>query len=379
MPVKTAKKPAAVGFNLTKATQIGRVVVKFGAIALVVLMVGRVLINGMVALWIAANPEPPPPPTQGFGALPEIEFGTAGSNIKPKSYQLELPGEFPEFADRALVYFQPKGQLGLLSLEETKNTAASLGFFDEPIGLDVDDYRWRRAGTIDATLEMNTVTKNLRYSTDYLSRPEVQLNDELPNTFDAVQTVKQFLNSANLLPEDLATTYGETQFLKITGGTLSEAVSLSDAQVIRVDLFRTLVDGYPAYTADGESGLVSATVAALDGRPTVIELTRDYAPLDYELASTYPLRPVQEAWQLLKADEGHVAAARREDVAVIRSVSLGYFESATQLYLQPIYVFTGDTGFIGYVSALSTSVQTAPKPTPTKVPLPSARPGTPGL
>ncbi len=366
MPATTKKKPDT-GLTLTKATEVGRVVVKFGGLVLVVLMVGRLLVNSFVAFWIATHPEPPPPPTQGFGALPELDFGTDGSSVIPESYQLELSGDFPLFGDRANVYFVPKGQLGLLTLEETKATAASLGFMSEPVALDERLYRWRRNGIINATLELELVTDNFHYSTDYLSRPEIQVNGSLPSSFDAVQTVKSFLDSADLLPADMADVAGETEFLKIAGGALKEAVSLSDAQVIRVNIFRNPLNDIPTYTADGKTGLVSATVALLNGSPTVIELTRKYVPVESELFHTYPLRSVEEAWQLLKAGEGFVASAQREDVAIIRNVTLGYFESTDQSFVQPIYVFTGDNNFIGYVSALDPSVQNAPDPIPVEV------------
>ncbi|MBP7875598.1 hypothetical protein KA012_01205 [Candidatus Woesebacteria bacterium] len=361
MPVPAAKTTKSNSeFNLTKATEIGRIVVKFGGIILIAIMVGRMTLNGITAFWVATHPEPPPPPTQGFGAIPPVEFGNGGAEVQPKSYQLELPGPFPTFPDRAFVYLMPKGQIRLLSLEETKASAAKLGFLSAPVELDEQNYRWRRTGDLNASLEMNTVTKNFRYTTDYLSRPDLQLNNELPTTFDAVQTVKQFLGSADLLPADIATAAGETQFLKIAGGAVKAAVSLSDSQLIRVDLFRTPVDGIPTYTEDGKTGLVSATVASINRQPTVIEITRNYAPIEETIAYTYPLKTAQEAWQLMKSGVGFSASAYRSDEAVIRSVSLGYFESADSLYLQPIYVFTGDDDYIGYIDAISSSAQTVP-------------------
>lgn len=356
-PVRNNSKPApSTGVTLTKTTEIGRLIVKFGGIALVLLMIGRMVINGATALWIATHPEPPPPPTQGFGPLPPIDFGSGGSEVKPQLYQLELPRSFPAVPDRAVVYRQSKSQLGLLSLEETQAHAQRLGFISQPIALDDSLYRWRKNGILNATVELDIITKNLEYQTDYLSRPEVQVNNDLPNSFDAVQTVKQFLSSTDLLPADMATAAGETEFLKISGGQLRPAVSLSDAQAVRVDIFRTPLFGLAGYTGDGKTGLISAIVASLNGQPTVISLSLNYAPIDYTIPHTYPLRSPQEAWQAFQAGQGHVAAAQRADVATIRAVSLGYFESPAQTYLQPIYIFSGDNGFIGYISALSSSV-----------------------
>lgn len=343
------------GFDLSKATAAGRNVVKFGGIILVILMVGRLLVNSLVAFWEATHPEPPPPPTVGFGVLPPIQFGE-GSPIKPASYVLELPGEIPLFPDRANVYFMPKSQLGLLSLESAKTVAARLGFMTEPNALSDRLYRWRRLDEVNSVLEMDTVTNNLSFATDYLTRPEAQVGGELPTTFDAVQTTKQFLSSSNLLPADMATPAGETEFLKIAGGALQQAVSLSDSQVIRVNLFRAPLGGLHTFTSDGKTGLVSADVASLNGRPTVIRLDRNYAPLERAITHTYPLRSAAAAWQVLQGGEGYVAAATRSDVATIRSVGLGYFDDAAQEYLMPIYVFYGDNGFVGYVSALDPSV-----------------------
>jgi hypothetical protein len=39
---------------------------------------------------------------------------------------------------------------------------------------------------------------------------------------------------------------------------------------------------------------------------------------------------------------------------VVRAMSLGYFEDweTEQEYYQPVYVFTGDDNFVGYVQAI---------------------------
>lgn len=372
---KASKSSGNAGVTLTKTTEVGRLIIKFGGIALIILMVGRMVINGVTVLWNATHPEPPPPPTQGYGPLPVIDFGDTGSSIRPQSYVLELPGAFPQVPDRAVVYYQPQEHISLLSLEETQDLVGRLGFTTEPVSLGEQLYRWRKNGVLNASIEIDTVTKNLEYQTDYLSRPELQINNDLPTSFDAVQTVKQFLSSADLLPADLATATGETKFLKISGGTLQEAVSLSDAQAVRVNIFRTPLNGIASYAADGQTGLISATVASLNGKPTVIDLRRNYATLDYLTVHTYPLRSPQEAFEELKAGAGHIAAAQRSDVAIIRAVTLGYFESIDQLFLQPIYIFSGDNGFMGYAPALSKSAQTAQPAPPTPTPVPSRRPG----
>jgi hypothetical protein len=82
-------------------------------------------------------------------------------------------------------------------------------------------------------------------------------------------------------------------------------------------------------------------------------MENNYRPVDYLQMHTYPLRSVTAAWQQLQSGLGYVAQKGRHDVAVIRDVSLGYYDDYTDgEYLQPIYVFQGDGGFIGFVPAV---------------------------
>lgn len=349
----SAQSPSA--FNLTKAISIGRVSLKVVVGGLVLLMVGRFALNSAIDLYRSLNPPPPPPPTVGFGMLPPIVFSESTAST-PSTYTLELPtNQLPFFSDRAKVFLMPKASQSLLSLDEGKATAARLGFRSEPDALDTINYRWKNFGTLNETLELNLVTENMTYVTDYLARPELQGGSELPSSFDAVNSVKRFFSSADLLPADVATNSGATQYLKIVGGSLREAVSLSDAQLVGVELARTPIDSvYQPITSSGTSGTLTALVALSEGRnPTIIEAERLYFPIDYSLVETYPIRTTDDAWKVLKAGEGFIAASARNDTATIRSVALGYYESAEyQPFYQPVYIFYGDNGFVGLVPAV---------------------------
>src|SRR5258708_7586811 len=62
------------GLTLTQLAYYGRKVIKFGSIALVVLIVGRTFLTAAVGYWVATHPAAPPPPTARFGALPQLNF-----------------------------------------------------------------------------------------------------------------------------------------------------------------------------------------------------------------------------------------------------------------------------------------------------------------
>lgn len=346
-------KPA---ITLTEVTAWGRQGVKWSIIAVIAMMVGRLFFTSLVAFWKAAHPPAPPPPTVGFGILPKIKFPEVQN--KPKSYSLEIAqSKIPEFSDRAKVFLMLKSTPNLLSDEKAKKIAASLGFLFSPEVLNNRTYRFSKTKPLESTLTIDTQNFNFSLSTDYLGHSEL-LNKERPlDTYGAVTQVKNFLTSTDLLPADMATSSADVTLSKIAGNGLVDALSLSDSDYIKVDLNRYPIDGaYRMYTSKGYQGIVHAVVGGnLSGSDSVVEIENHYHPLDYTQVHTYPLRSVNEAWKILQAGEGFVAQAGSSETAVIRKVSLGYFDSfEEQDYLQPVYVFEGDNDFLGLVPAIST-------------------------
>lgn len=356
MPTNLASPPEP---NLTYITEIGRKAVKYFAIGLVVLIVGRMLLTGLVTLWKIINPEPPPPPTVGFGKLPAIDFPLSKEKSRPKTYRLETAnGKLPSFSDRAKVFFMPASAPSLLADQRAKEIAATYDFVFQPDILDERTYRWVRSSPLETSLTMDIQNLNFKLNTDFLTRPELIVNTLPPDKTSAIRTVKSFLDDADLLPDDMATASATTTYLKSLGSQLKTAVSVSDADFIKVDLNRGAIDDeFFIYTDEGETGIVSAILTGvLESSQSIVQLQYYYHPADYEQIETYPLKDVRLAWQELQAGEGFVVKAGDSDEAVIREVALAYFDSYDeQPYLQPIYVFAGDDGFLAYVSAVSST------------------------
>jgi hypothetical protein len=353
-----AQPPTA---NLTSATRAGRLFVKYGTIALVTMMVGRMLLSAFIAYWKATHPEPPPPPTVGFGVMPSIEFPVQLEEDRPTSYRLEtgLGNRLPEFnIDRAKVFLIPQKAPSLLADKEIKKIAATYGFIFEPQLLNTRTYRWTKTGTLDASLEIDIQNKTFLYKTNYLSKPELIVSSRrAPEEYEAVRRVKSFLDRTDLLADDIATSPGEVVFLKsLGGGDLEEAFSLSDADFIQVNLDRTVVDEkYEMYNPDPKKGVVTAIISGvLSGQQSIVDLEYHHREIDYTQIETYPVRSARSAWQVLQSGGGFVADKGKAEEAIIRDVTIGYYEDwdNEQEYLQPIYVFTGDNDFVGYSSAI---------------------------
>lgn len=342
--------------TLSEFAYVGRQSIKYGAVLLVVMIVGRTFLTAAVSYWRAVNPPPPPPPTVGFGILPPIEFPVTLDEDKPTSYKLETAtGSLPSLGDRAPVYLLNRSVPSLLQDQESRAIANELNFIFPPDVLDPTKYRFSRTEPIQTVLDINIETKDFEISSDFFNRPELLAQSELPDQLEAVKRVKSMLQDTDLTPEDMATAAGETTYLKVVGTDVETALSFSDADVIEVRLRRNpILSKYKIFTPKNNQGNLYALVTgAFNGTDSVIKAEYHYQPIDYTQMHTYPIRTPQQAWQLLQGGEGYVVTKGEFDTATVRTVELGYFDTFDeQDYLQPIYVFEGDGGFMGYVPAI---------------------------
>lgn len=342
-------------FTLTKLALYGRMTIKFGGIGLVLIVVAQMFISASIKYWAATHPPAPPPPTVGFGALPQLHFPVKSQAEKPTSYQLQiLSSRFPKFSDRSNVYLMTKTSPDLLADQRVRSAAKNLGFSGEPNILSSRTYRWSRSSPMQATLEMDTQNNNFTLFTDFLSRPELLTQKNLPDNSSAVSSIASYVGSIGGLPTDLSPSLASVQFLKSLGNSLGPAVSFSDADFLQVDIARIPIDKKSFYAPGGTRGIVHGVVSGGNSQSSqIVELEYQYHEINYTQLQTYPIRTPEQAWQVLQAGEGYIAQKGTSDVAIIRNVTLGYYDdTAEQDYMQPIYVFSGDNGFLGYVPAI---------------------------
>lgn len=346
------------GLTLTQAKTFSKSFVLYGSVGLVVFLVFWFASGAFIRYWVATHPEPPPPPTVGFGILPAPQFPITPDESKPKQYVLETPtGRLPDFSDRALVFFMPKNSPGLLDAEKAKNFATEYEFLSAPEIIDSRTYRWQKTQPLFTTLEYDIQDQVFSYVSDFSNRPELLLDSELPTKFDAINEVKSFIKKAVDLQQDISTASGTFAFVKSVGSDLLPAVSVTDANFVTVDLNRSPIESrYQLYTDRDGRGVIHALVGNIKNTEKILQLDYYYYPIDYSVIHSYPLRPVKQAWDLLQGGEGYISHAVSSDQATIREVTLGYYDSTTpQMYLQPIYVFSGDDGFLGFVPAIDPS------------------------
>lgn len=342
--------------NLGETAIVARKAIKFGGAALVFLMVGRIVLTASVAYWKKIHPAPPPPPDVLFGKLPKIVFPQA--EAQTFNYSLETPtGGLPSrLPNQFKVFFMPIKKANLLAYDAAQAVATRLDFIQEAKKLSETEYRWDATDPIPASLTINIITGafvlDKRWQSDETYRtPTIYYNDA-----QSVDRMYNLLSRVELLPDDIKTGTSTIQYLKADKDQIVSAASLSLAHFVQVNLYRAPVDNVEVVAPSSKQGLITGILALQrEDQRQFVSLKYNYFPVDLTRSAVYPLIGVAEAWQRLQKGQGFIAGVKQSTTnVVIRDIKLQYYDADTpQQFMQPVYVFTGDPDFVGYVPAVS--------------------------
>lgn len=338
--------------SLTRTAILTRKIIRYGILAIILLIIGRIAIGAGIRAYRYFFPAPPPPPTVTFGKLPTLAF-PQGASVANANYVVETPeGGLPTLDTQAKVYFMPKQTANLLGLDAARQKAVDLGFVNNPQEISDTVYRFPHKDQ-PTSLQINIVTGifSISYS---LSADPSPIERIPPAPEVAASQVRSYLSSADLLPEDLT---GPTtnQFLKVEGGQLVSALGQSEADLVKINLFRKEYDGFPSLTPDpNEANVWFYISGARERQKQFIAAEYHYFPVDDGQSATYPIKSAEQALNELKSGNAYIAsAAKTEGNITIRRVYLAYYDSEKSAeFYQPIIVFEGD-GFIAYVPAVT--------------------------
>jgi len=347
--------------NLTQTAYWTRKILKFGAIFLIAIIFLRIFFGLVSSLFKKIHPPPPPAPTVAFGKLPKINFPENETTKEQKKFTFKLEtiaGTLPKLPNVGKVYFIAKEGPNLLALDRANQLAKKLGFKSQPQAVSEKVYRWTTESNPPTSLDIDINTQNFHLYYDYQNDQEILNSKDLPTNQQAAQEAKNFLASNGLLAADLATGSAEFVYLKFSPQKLIPAISLSEADFVRVNLFRSDLDGLRILPPNPKNSLISFLFSGSKAMgKRMIEVNYTYYPIEREIFATYPLKTVQAAWQELQGNTGYIAnlGENENGEITIRKVYLAYYDSdQSQNYLQPIFVFEGDNNFIGFVSAVDT-------------------------
>lgn len=338
--------------TLTQISITTRKVVRYTVFGIVALIIGRIVLGGAIKLYRYFFPAPPPPPTVAFGKLPSIPF-LQGESSEGLTYTLETPdGALPTLSTQSKVYLIQKPSPSLLSLDNAVEKATGLGFLEEPEEMSQTLYRFehRRALSI---LQYDIATNTFSISYDLAEDPSPI--ERIPSPAEvAAATVRSYLSSADLLPEDLTGSTTHT-FLKIEGENLVAALGQSDADLVKINLFRKSYDDLPSVTARGDESNVWFLISgAREREKQVVAAEFYYFPVDEEQMATYPIKTAEAVWEELINGQAYIAKKGDSSNIVIRRIYIANYDPGLPTdFFQPVIVFEGDDGFIAYIPAVT--------------------------
>jgi len=343
--------------TLTQTAYYTRKTIQISTVTLVGFIVLRVSLTTAADIWRKFRPPAPPPPTVAFGKLPKIKFPEQ-EGLPELSFRLEtIEGGLPTLPDIGKVYFMPQKGPGLLDLDRAKLRAKSMGFTGQTETISDILYRWRSRTEPTTTLEININTANFQLRYSYEEDPTLLTDKTFPPTDQLANEARKFLDSNEYLSDDLATGRAEFAYFRFFSPNLVPAVSLSEADFVRVNLFRVDLDELRILPPNPKDSLISFLFSgSREGWKRFVEVKYTYFPIDLETFATYPLKSLDTVWQELQGEEGFIAhlGENQDGKITVRRVYLAYYNfGEEQSFLQPIYVFEGDQNFFGYVSAVS--------------------------
>lgn len=340
--------------TLTETAYYTRKTIKYSIFFVLFAIVARLSWEVGFTVYRKFYPEPPPPPTVTFGKLPRLPF-TDKKDSSGFTFTLQTPtGEFPKFPIITEVFFMPQRTASFLDLDEATKLAKNLGFSGNTTNISETIYRFDNR-ELPSSIDVDIVNKTFSINYNLSANPEL-LGFRPRSTEDAVSTVRSFLSSANLLPEDLEMGQKTFEFLKAEPPSFTTVASLSEANFVRVNLFRANRAELSVLTSDKKRSNVWFLVGGdKGGTPRIVAGEYHYFPVDANQSSTYPVKTGEAAWEDLKNGRAFVISESEgtKDITV-RRIYLAYYDSGEpQGFLQSIVVFEGDGDFTAYLPAVT--------------------------
>ena len=343
--------------TLTEVSVVARKGVVVG-IGFVILLMFYPIIRGVaMKIYQKYNPPPPPAPTVKFGKLPVLEFPNISYPNKPEIKLETISGGLPKLPPAAKVYLVEINKSRLLTLDRYRQKATGIGLSSDPV--QIDDIRYRFVHTkFQANMVVNLITDQIEYKYDWTKDKDEIIPGNLEPMEQEISKAKSFFDRLGVTKEDISKGTGKVTYYAATGSAFSPINNYIDANFVRVDLFRADLDNLKFVTSGGDFSPINVTSSSTNKPELKIVAASYYYSriLGNDIFATYPLKGVEKAYQELVSGQGFIVR-NVLPTAIIRKISLAYYESNNpQDYIQPVYVFEGDKGFLAYVTAVDESM-----------------------
>lgn len=344
--------------SLTETAYHTRRAINWTVLGIIGYILLRMFWSIFVVVYLAVFPPKAPPPNHAFGTLPHVRFPqSAASPSGQLVFQLQtIEGSVPETSPSAHVFFMPKEGSNLLALSTAQNFAKRLGFSTTPIS-DPQNKNVYRFDDPELTLRhmwYDVVSSNFIIRYDFQQDAGLFLNNTVPDAQGARQEATNILQTYNLFPDDFKGGEVAVTFYRVSENNLVPVESQSQADAVRVDFYRPDIASTPVVTGAAGGPVSVVLTGSKNNKKRMLQFSYTYWPVDYHTTATYTLKTSSQAWQELQNGSAYVLRYPQNAQAItVRNVYLAYYDTPDpQTYLQPVFVFEGDDGFIAYVPAV---------------------------
>jgi len=213
-------------------------------------------------------------------------------------------------------------------------------------------YIFKKAGS-SALLTMNIISGTFSVSYDLASDSKVLLTKPAGQE-EAINEVVTFLQKADLYPDNLKG--GPTaQLIRVEGGALKEAISLSEADFVKVNLFREKIESGKSTYASITPDYPESNVWFLTNGTDVVLGEYHFFLVDKTKSATYPLKNSETLWKELAEGKAFIINPQNQKGEItIRRIYLSYYDPGQYTpYYQPVSVFEGDNNFFAILPAVT--------------------------
>lgn len=326
---------------------------------------------------LTAKPPEAVKPDFALGKLSYPKFNTVTID-ENATYDLDLiAASLPTVPNIVPVYKKVPYTIGLLSPERAKEIAKNFGFDPEQFAeITPTLYKWTDLN-LPRTMTIDLKTRNFEVSYDYQKDTSVFGVTAFRSKQDANTKAIQILNKAQSLPSDISSGKQITTLMTWKNSTLTEAGTYDVANSAQVYLQRQNIQvidfakkeySYPVIGSTPDQGPIYLLISSSpEKNKDILNLKFNYYTVNQKESGTYYLKTAEKAWQELQNGEGYpvyfdAPAESTYSEIDIKEVYLAYYDqSEKQDFLEPIWVFKGETvlankqkaNFVSYIPAIT--------------------------
>lgn len=330
--------------TLTSFANFSRKATFFSALGLAAILLLFILVIFGVNIKNALFPPKPLPASVAFGILPKTDFSggiQAKTNI---NYKIDtISGDLPPLAVNAKVFVVDNVDPTFSAISEARKKAQRAGFTGDPIIIP-GGFKFVDTNDNSKVLIIDSTNGNFIFQTN------MQNVQKPVSTQSAIDFANNFLAPFGLSINEFPVNKIQIDNLKIINGNLANALSLSDADIVRLNFYRADLDGLPIVPIlDGQS-----QIWTLVGNRGVVGAKMNMFNLSRFKFATYPLKGTQKAFSDLQSGKAVFNKDFTGNTFDITDVTLGYVESDnTKGFLEPVYIFKSQNSLAAFVSAVS--------------------------